>query len=138
MVKTSFSQKISQYSANLCTAISGNISSTPAHAVRVGLLDREHHRMELHGDEVETLDLNGADVRTVLSGRGPFSMRLDPDSALASTVESIETAVVLPMVLGGRAVGAILLLFREGEPLAVNLELLTTVARSNRGRELLP
>jgi transcriptional regulator with GAF, ATPase, and Fis domain/HAMP domain-containing protein len=122
-----------ELSQTIASARSFCSRNSPAHQVRVALLERERNRVELHGELVEPLDLQAPDVRALLTASGPFSMPLGTAHkmgapVLAEACSPYKSAVVLPMFLGGRAVGAFLLLFEGSEPSPVNLELLTTVA----------
>ncbi len=97
---------------------------SPADAVRVLLRERERVELVGHGQ----LDPQLVELRAILRATGPFSMRFAEGSALAAACPGHRSAVGLPLLLGGRTTGAILLLFENPIPAPVNLDLLATVA----------
>ena len=104
---------------------------SPAERVRVITRDRDSGTARLHGDEPMALE-SGAGVAALLDAVGPFTVPLRslPAAAPLATAlgDQAQSAVGLPLVVGGRARGCVLLLFGSVRPPAVNIELLSTLA----------
>ncbi len=104
---------------------------TPADRVRILLRDRARDRVEVFGADPRTsVDADAPAVRALLSSAGPHSIRLGGPGAgeLAAMFPDSRTAVVLPLAIGDRTRGAVLLLFESAEPNEINLELHATMA----------
>ena len=101
-----------------------------ADRVRIAVLDPDAGKVDLHGGaEPERLDL--APTFAFLSrALGPFSLcRLDTVFAdLVQRIPGVHSLVGVPMVVGGRCRGAVLLGFHGQRPGELDLQLLATVA----------
>ncbi len=96
--------------------------------VRIALLDPESGHFDLHGGaEPERCD--AADLAFLPAAVGAFSLRSPPEpgAALLRRFAGIRSMVGVPLLVGGRCRGAVLLGFQSARPSTVDLELLTTV-----------
>ena len=101
-----------------------------ADRIRIAVLDPDAGKVDLHGGaEVERLDL--APTFSFLSrALGPFALcRVQANFAdLLARLPSVNSMVGVPMVVGGRCRGAVLLGFHGQRPGELDLQLLATVA----------
>jgi DNA-binding NtrC family response regulator/HAMP domain-containing protein len=113
----------------LGTAVGFFARHSPADRVRILLQERGQVRAD--GDS-EPLDTRASDVTALLEAVGPASLvwpaRPQDRGALFSMFGSFGSVLALPLVQGGRTLGAVLLLFATQRPRPVNLELLATMA----------
>jgi transcriptional regulator with GAF, ATPase, and Fis domain len=100
--------------------------------VRIALLEPETGLVELHGGaEIERFD-SPAELRFLPRASGPFCLCW-PDgkaqqSELLNRLPGVRSVVGLPLLVGGRCRGAVLLLFENAQPGETDLDLLATVA----------
>ncbi|MDA0935094.1 MAG: sigma 54-interacting transcriptional regulator [Planctomycetota bacterium] len=102
---------------------------SPADAVRVFLGSRDAERVEVVGREGEALDLAAPGVCALVEATGPFACRLGAEGlSLQGIGGRYRSALALPLIVGGRTRGAVVLLFEVAEPPRVDLDLLWTMA----------
>ncbi|MDA1222777.1 MAG: sigma 54-interacting transcriptional regulator, partial [Planctomycetota bacterium] len=102
---------------------------SPADAVRVFLGSRDAERVEVVGREGEALDLAAPGVCALVEATGPFACRLGAEGlSLQGIGGRYRSALALPLIVGGRTRGAVVLLFEVAEPPHVDLDLLWTMA----------
>jgi DNA-binding NtrC family response regulator/HAMP domain-containing protein len=114
----------------LATAVGFFARHSPADRVRILLQERGQIRVAGH---TELLDARAADVAALLEASGAASLLWPPSraqdrGALSDLLHGFGAVLALPLVQGGRTLGAVLLLFESRRPREVNLELLASMA----------
>jgi transcriptional regulator with GAF, ATPase, and Fis domain/HAMP domain-containing protein len=105
---------------------------SPADRVVALLRDREWDRVELWGQSAPAIDRTAPDVQALLRAVGPCVLELgavpDDQRALPRLFPAFRSLLALPLIQAGRTTGALLLLFEDEHPPAMNLELLSALA----------
>lgn len=101
----------------------------PADRVRIAVIDPDTNKVELHGGlETERLEL-ALTFSFLSQALGPFSLCRLPIvfSELLQRLPGIHSIVGIPLLVGGRCRGAVLLGFQGASPKEIDLQLLATV-----------
>ncbi len=116
----------------VATVVTLFMRHSPAERVRVLTRERDSARARLHGADPIRLDAGSGLVADMLDAVGPFCVPLVDRPAAAALAAAlgpeVRVALGLPLVVGGRSRGCVLLLFETTPPPPVNLELLSTLA----------
>ncbi len=99
-----------------------------AERVMILLSDREGEQLRLFGEEREQVDRHDQLARTMLAAGGPFSMRLMGGEGLPGLLGEQGSVLGLPLLLGNRCHGTLLLLSASPSPPQTNLDLAWALA----------